>query len=221
MSAFAVLGELLLITAAFSRSVRQSLVLGLWALALLGGFVLFQGVLWWPWWIMLIAFLPWQYIGARATAAGAALPLSRPQRLLPALVVVQQLVASVLAIEARPWFSAYDMYSTSYASLAEYEETRPLTYRVVALDGREPVELPCPALEEADALLLHAAAAGETAPRARLRRLLGGCVAAGPPSRLLALEGDLLIYDWELHELRPRRAVDVIGPVPAEWVLQP
>ena len=56
----AVAVELLVITAAFSRSEWYRMFMGAAAIGLLGGFWLFMGVFWPGWWILLLAFLPWQ-----------------------------------------------------------------------------------------------------------------------------------------------------------------
>lgn len=107
----AVLVEALLITAAFSRSAAYALCLGLAALSLLAGFALFQGVLWWGWWILLTAFLPWQHLRPRlpwrpaAATAAPASGLTPVQRTAAAVLVLQQIVMSVFQVEARPMLS--------------------------------------------------------------------------------------------------------------------
>lgn len=231
MSGAAVLTEALVITAAFSRSEAYRLMLAAGALALLAGFALFQGVLWWGWWMLLIAFLPWQRLhsthhstdhdakarlGPRVDVASA--PLTLAQIMVVAAVIVQQLLASIVHLEARPLISSYDMYSATYASVEEYEEAINLVYRVVVFENGLARDLPECVVDDRGAALVSAAAAGGVDERERVRSLLGPCFEAAPLAEAFALEGDRAVYNRETRRFEWRRGVDVIGPVPADWV---
>jgi hypothetical protein len=225
MSAGALVVESLAITAAFSRSSVYVLALGAGALALLAGFALFQGVLWWGWWILLVAFLPWQHVRVRWPWRRVSTPsmvptfgLPRLQAALVVLVLVQQAVASAFHIEARPMFSAYDMYSATYASIEEFEEAANLVYRVVLFDRSGAHDARECLLSERDAALFVAAHAGDAEARALLRPMLRRCVEREPEIRAVALEGDRAVFNWNARRLEPQRAVDVIGPFAADWL---
>ncbi len=128
--------EALFITHVLFRSQRARLAYGLVALALFGGFYLFQGVFWYAWWVVLLAFLPWEAmanIGRRMLLRAQArrddrrvLPvLPRPESLrtlTPALAVVvallltQQFAVSKADVEQMPFVSNYPMYATTWPS---------------------------------------------------------------------------------------------------------
>ena len=223
MSGAAVLVESILITAAFSRSAVYTLLLGVAALSLLAGFALFQGVLWWGWWILLIAFLPWQRLRlrwpwrSRVPQQAPMLGLTTLQFAVVVLLMIQQVVMSALHVEARPMFSAYDMYSATYASADEFEDAINLVYRVVIVDNNQSRDLPDCLLSDRDAELLPLAAAGGIAARAHLRDVLGPCLGEIQVGAL-ALEGDRRVFDWQEHRFMWKRRIDVIGPVQADWV---
>lgn len=222
MSGAAVLTEALVVTAAFSRSDAYALLLAAGATALLAGFVLFQGVLWWGWWILLIAFLPWHRIRRRSATRveTAASSLSLAQAAIVSAVVVQQVIVSMAHVEARPLLSAYDMYSATYASAQEYEDAINLVYRVVVFEGGEQRELPDCVVDDRAASLVPAAAAGAVAERERLRGVLAPCLEAAPLATAFALEGDREVYNWETRRFEWQRGLDVLGPVPADWLRQ-
>ena len=138
LSLAAVLIEAGIVTAVFAKSVSYRAACGLCSLALLAGFWLFQGVFWPGWWILLLGFLPWQWIrGDRGTAASGG-SLTVIQGALVVALVFQQCYASWTRLEARPFMSAYDMYSTTYASPAAYEAASNLRYRVVGVTDHGP-----------------------------------------------------------------------------------
>jgi hypothetical protein len=218
MSAFAVVVELLLITAAFARSDTYRLMLAAATLTLFGGFAIFQGVLWWSWWILLLAFLPWQRIRADV-GSPATLQTFRPVHVAVVIVVLaQQLVVSATSFEARPLLSAYDMYSATYRTAEEYENATNLVYRVVAYDNGTRRELPSCTVDDRTAAALPAAAAGAPAERARLRALLRRCLQASDAVTAFALEGDREVYNWKERRFEVKRALHIIGPVSADWL---
>lgn len=222
-SSFAVIVETVVITAALSRSASYVFVLGLAALSLLAGFALFQGVFWWGWWILAMSFLPWQYMRwptrGRSPAAQRQGPLGLTwfQTAVAVTLVVQQFLMSYFHVEARPMLSAYDMYSATYANADEFERATNLVYRVTILDGSERLATDC-LLADHDAALLPRAEAGDAGARGRLRYLLSECLPSGRPADAIALEGDRRVYDWQTGQFVWKRALDVLGPAPVDWL---
>jgi hypothetical protein len=139
----AVLVEALVIFGACSRDYRYRMCAGVGTLALLAGIYLFQGLFWPAWWILLLSFLPWHLVGARRAASQEATALRWAPLVVGGILIAQQAVVSGLRLEAGPLFSAYGMYSTSYASPEEFERKSGESFWIVARDAREcPVTLP-------------------------------------------------------------------------------
>jgi len=113
---------------------------GLVGASLLGGFYLFQGVFWLPWWVLLLSLLPWEGIyraglgiAGRATVRASAtdapslrVPLSGGLRVgALALVIVflaQQVVVSGARIEQEPLLTNFPMYSGTWSSEEAFNE---------------------------------------------------------------------------------------------------
>ncbi len=131
MSAAAVAVEAATIVAAFVTLPLLRVALGLAAAGLLTGFYLFQGLLWPAWWILLLGFLPWQWLDRSAPAtAPATRDVPRRWQLLCAIgLALQQVVTSTAEIELEPFGSQYDMYSDTHASPADYDSENPGTVR--------------------------------------------------------------------------------------------
>jgi hypothetical protein len=104
---------------------------GLFGVAIFGGFYVFQGVFWRPWWIILMAFLPWGLIGRHHTRELQTQPfrLGLARALVIVIVVVQQVIASAGQIEIEPFISWYPMYIHTYGSLAKFEEAKRYNFR--------------------------------------------------------------------------------------------
>jgi len=218
LSGAAVATEAVIITAAFSQSVIYAMLCGGGALFLLAGFALFQGVVWPAWWILLIAFIPWQCIGKSTRQIGGDASLSVAQLVVVGMLIVQQLIASGLHLEARPLTSAYDMYSATYGSKEEYEAASNLVYRVVMYDRGEIRDIPDCHVDDRTAALLPAAAAGVLGARERVRGLVGPCATAITSATTLALEGDRRVYNWAEGRFEIRFRVDIIGPFSVDWL---
>src|SRR5439155_851290 len=114
-----------LITACFSRSTWYRACAGACGLAVFAGFYLLQGERWLGWWLLLLGFLPWAAFasvvtGRRSVSVGSAgqgtSGVTIAQAAVIAFVIVQQVMVSAFHREIEPLFSAYDMYSTTYAS---------------------------------------------------------------------------------------------------------
>jgi hypothetical protein len=139
LSLGAVAMEALVIVGVLSRAYVRRLAAGIASFLLLSGFVLFQGVIWPGWWMLLFSFLPWHRV--RATPHAFA-PLTSPApRALPGYaaivvlgLVVQQVIVSALRLEVSPLLSSYDMYSTTYASPADFEDKASDAHWLVAID---------------------------------------------------------------------------------------
>ena len=213
-SLMAVLTEALVITAAFTQSVRIRAAAGIGAAALLSGFALFQGVVWPMWWILLLGFLPWELARTNlaATARPALAAASRAQVVVIVLLILQQLVVAGAGAEVAPLFSTYDMYSATYASRDAYDSTRPTVFRLVDVTDGGQRDLPC-RIDDAFATEFQKLASGEPADRAVLRDRLQQCSAPQGTSRRVALIGDRVRFDWDSGELVTDRAATIVGPV--------
>jgi hypothetical protein len=214
LSAAGVAIELGLIVASFTRSAAIRLALGASAAMLLTGFALFQGVIWPAWWMLLISFLPWQAIRHSQVPAprssGALGPL---QTAMIVAVICAQGIASLASLEVRPVLSAYDMYSTSYATLAEYEASLNLVYRVtVARDGITSDVPQCELDDKAVARISEAASAAEQLTL-ELRRHGGACNALQGHPYAVTLVGDRKLFDFESGRFVWQRGVDRVGPI--------
>ncbi len=147
LSFVAVAVESLVIVAAILGPWPVRLAAACAVLPMFVGFWLFQGVFWPAWWVLLLSFAPWHRVrGVRrhpSTRARGALsevegqpdpPLRwRPvHAAILAAAVAQQIVASTWRLEVPPLFSAYDMYSKTYATPDEYPPTGGTSHWLVA-----------------------------------------------------------------------------------------
>jgi hypothetical protein len=129
--------EALVIAGVLSRAYRYRALAGLGALGLVSGFSLLQGLFWPGWWLLLLSFLPWHLVPSRESprAVPAAPPRPAVVRVIVGFLAVQCAV-SLARLEVSPLISAYDMYATTYASPAEYEQKAGEQYWIVATDDR-------------------------------------------------------------------------------------
>lgn len=222
----AVAVELLVISAAFSRSERYRMLMGGAAVGLLGGFFLFMGVFWPGWWILLLAFLPWQRISqVFGTAAGPAafVPAHRatgPQIAMVVALLGQQVAFSTLRIERSPMFTYYPMYSSTYASSDEFNAAMMPYYRIVVSTDSGSVELSCGApenlIEE-----FRIALQGSNDAAARVWRAVRGCAPNIGAARQVTLEGDQHVFDWERLAFKSTRGAIVLGPLAVNATVPP
>ena len=216
LSLAAVAMEGLVLFGACATGYGYRLAAGIGTLALLVGFALFQGLFWPAWWLLLLAFLPWHLVRLqpdttyerdttykstwRPASAG---PL---QAFVVAAVVLQQGVASALRIEVPPFISAFDMYSSTYASPADYESKAGMSYRIAAsfADGR--MDSCRVTREDADAV------ARRVTPR--LARVLENCFDTAAPSvRAVSVEGIRRKVDWARWRLGDEVRMPLAGPI--------
>lgn len=105
--------------------------------------------------------------------------------------------------------SAYDMYSATYDSDYDYEQSTNLQYQLLVRDGSGDHEIAGCVLDDRSAARLRdAARTGDVRP-AIVRSL---CPSAPAPARVV-LRGDRHVYDWDHARFMWRRGVDVIGPL--------
>jgi hypothetical protein len=193
--------EALVIVGVAAGAYRYRLAAGVGALSLMAGFTLLQGLFWPAWWILLLSFLPWHLvrpanIGALpfTDALSADRPASQP-RLVIVLVLalfVQQGVVSLLRIEGAPVLSTYDMYSTTYASPADYEHNAGQVYWVVGLDRTAQTHRCRITAVDADRL----ARDGRDGDRSLMEEFLRRCVDASIPLREAFVETTRVQVDW-------------------------
>ena len=211
--------EATVVGAAFLKGWRVRAALGTAALGLLIGFALFQGVVWLGWWILLLGFLPWSLRKTDAQPPAPDRGIGIVQALAILLIVAQQIVTTVRHVEIRPMFSTYDMYSTTYASAAEYEAKSNMVYRAVGITAAgKHVPLEDCGMSDNEAVVL--VEAWRQTPRDPSRiAALTSCTAAAPDVVKIVLEGDKRIFDWERGDFYWKRKLSTLGPLeitPAE-----
>jgi len=183
--------EALVILGVLARGYVPRLAAGVAALLLLSGFVFFQGVIWPGWWMLLLSFLPWHRVGAAPPA-----PLARPappayQPIVVLVLIALQTVISLLRVEVSPMLSAYDMYSTTYASPADFEAKASDAHWLVATDDtgrRHQCRL---TRIEAESLTAAPSPDGALPPTLRQR-----CLDPSLRVKTLTVEADRVRVDW-------------------------
>ena len=203
--------ESLVLVGVLAGSYRYRIIAGLASLSLLLGFLLFQGLYWPGWWILLLAFLPWHLVRPNASTSGPVSAGTPPAsswgpasagavrlrpRLAVALVIAvfaQQSVVSLLRLEASPVFSTYDMYSTTYASSADYEHNAGQVFWIVGLDGSDESSRCRISSGEADAIQL----AGASDIRPVATAVVRHCFEPSSPVQRVMVEATRVQVDWE------------------------
>ncbi len=128
VSTLAILAELLLLLTALSKTTLLRLFGGTLGIALLLGFSLMQGVFWPAWWVLLLAFLPWNRIATQLKRTSTAPPISTVSQIptwvsrVLVLLVGIQIAASLSGTEHEPLISNFPMYSHTYSSPASFNE---------------------------------------------------------------------------------------------------
>ena len=193
LSFAAIAVESLVIVGVLARRYVFRLAAGVAALCLLAGFALFQGIVWPGWWVLLLSFLPWHRVGASTAAAAAPAPRMRaryPAAAMLVLIAVQTMV-SLLRLEMSPMLSTYDMYSTTYASPADFEAKATDAHWLVATDDagrRHQCRL---TRVEAEALTSGPASDGALPSELRQR-----CLDPSLRVKTLTVEADRIRVDW-------------------------
>ena len=135
-SCVAVAIEGLVVIHLFFREWFARAIAGMAVLALLGGLYLLQGHFWPLWWVMLLAFVPWDSLGrvvlrtadARALAVQQAIP--KYSIVCVTAIVCVQLFASARRVEVEPFVSDYGMYSWTWPSTDVFDRQITRKYRV-------------------------------------------------------------------------------------------
>ncbi len=213
----AVAVEALVIVGVCSRAYRYRAAAGVAALAILTGFVVFQGIFWPAWWILLLSFLPWHAIrsGGIATQPVSQQPAyarsgPRAAHVVIVLAIVgQQIVASALKAEIDPVISAYDMYSTTYGSPEEYERQSGMTYWLVVLRNDGATES-C-AIDRIAAVRFAEVIRGE-ADRADAAAILETCTRGVGRIDAVSIEGRRRRVDWSRWRLAGETSLLLAGP---------
>jgi hypothetical protein len=212
LSFAAIAVELLVIVGVCSRRYTRRLAAGLAALALLCGFWLFQGLLWYAWWIPLLSFLPWHLVRRGAPRAspvvsGHSRLLQRAQAATIVMLIVQQVIVSTVKIEVDPLMSTYDMYSTTYSSPEDYEAKAGMGYWLIAQfeDGGTDT---CK-FEPSDFERFSTLASDDPAVRDLVTRCLGWAA----PVRTISVEGRRRKVNWSTWRLDGETRLPLAGPI--------
>jgi hypothetical protein len=216
--------ESLVIVGVLARAYRYRLTSGIAALCLVSGFALLQGLFWPGWWILLLSFLPWHLVPGRASGvsqmAQAAPPAGIPpghgsvRPAVPSVVigfVCVQLVVSLLRLEVSPLISTYDMYSTTYASPAEYEQKAADSYWVVGVDDLSNPHRCRVNRTEADAVTATRSIQDSKGPAAQIVRR---CFDPSVKIRSVAVEGSRARVNWAEWRPEPPVRVRLTDPIP-------
>jgi hypothetical protein len=126
LSAGAIITEASLILALLFARPLYRLPFALAGAALLGGFWAFQHEFWYGWWLLFLAFfVPWpstvRLVRREAPPASLNHRLGRWQVAAIVIVAALQAVASWRRVELAPMMSDYPMYSTTFASIDDFE----------------------------------------------------------------------------------------------------
>ncbi len=215
LSAGALAAEAAFILVIFFAGARARAVFGVVGLLLFGGFYLFQGVLWLPWWIVLTAFLPWGLIGRRHGLESVSRPLRFAHAFVVLVVFLQQVIASAWHIEVEPFISPYPMYSNTYRSPADFNDRERGAFRyqryyfeIDTPHGTLDVTARIRALDDAERALHQVIADSKGCPRRRegvVNRRLAAVRTAnraryGTPIDAVRVLHDRRAFDWERGE---------------------
>jgi len=132
-----------------------------------------------------------------ATSSWRALLRPAPVAVVVAFISAQ-FVISLLRLEVSPLVSAYDMYATTYASPAEYEQKAGAQYWLVAADDRGALD-EC-RISRADVDLLATPVSNRPDP-GRVREVLRSCFEPAARYKSLAVEARRMRVDWEAWRL--------------------
>lgn len=132
-SIFAAFGQTFYVYSCFTRSLLIKSAIGLLiAIPFLIGLLLFMGLFWWPWFVLvLLWFLPWakidDFIGGSLAKATEREPGTRQRNLAvctAAVLIFGHAYVVVRGIEFEPLFSNYPMYAVAYPMGSELEKRR-------------------------------------------------------------------------------------------------
>jgi hypothetical protein len=206
------------------------LLAGVAVIAMLAGFWFFQGVFWPGWWVLLLSFAPWHRLAPGPAKAGhyehdahgdevggndrlrtSRLKPSHAQAAFLVFAVSQQIFVSARRIEAPPLFSAYDMYSKTYASPSEYPANGGLSYWLVGTtaDGATPA---CQIGSDEARMF---ATPGDEEHASEVKQMVASCFGSDSPLQSIAIEQRHLKVDWTTGQYLGTsrvRIIDAIAP---------
>jgi hypothetical protein len=206
--------ETLILLAALQRRYVYRFIGGLAALSLLTGFMLFQGLFWPGWWILLLSFLPWHLVAPTPAPAPSWRQGWQPGAVVVLAVIAMQILVSALHVEVSPLLSTYDMYSTTYSSPEEFERKSGDTYWIVATDNDQELHECRITRTEADMF----AGIGIASNRQAAAAIFGRCFDPSIKVQTITIEITRGQVDWEHWRLEPPRHISVTGPIPADVI---
>ena len=204
-----------------SRLYRYRLAAGCAGLSLFFGFYLFHGLFWPLWLMLLLSFLPWHLI--RPVAAPAAFTpdpapsLSASWRLRVAAVLVlafagQQLVVTAWKLDVPPLLSIYDMYSTTYASPADFEYKAGQQFWIVGVDDQARTHECRVSRTQADVVIR---AAAEPVDRLSMTPVLRRCFDQSVRLQRISVDATRVNVEWAQWRLNEPIRTSLVGPIPA------
>jgi hypothetical protein len=148
-SAFAAFGQIAYLWASFTRSATIKAMIGLGiALPFLVGLILFMGLFWWPWVLLVfLLYIPWPQLDRlfQRTSAERAFVDFRWHRRW-AIGAAWVLLVSHLAIvaartHAEPFLSNYDMYATVLPASTDHERQQWVTFKSHGIGHVEEIDI--------------------------------------------------------------------------------
>ena len=211
--------EALFVVSAFLKPGVWRYVFVSTGLLLLIGFYLFHGLLWWTWWLVFLSFaLPWKSIfDAMSLRTGglrrATVRAGTPRNIQPIHVFLIVVVCLHAMFRIPAGFGRFESYSSTYASIAEFERITPLDpldRLWVGYGSRGDVEIEAELAEEAIGRLAN----GEPVP-AHYMDSIYALAQLAPVARdsrkQITLTRQQVTFDWANGRFRPPSSPVVIG----------
>ena len=199
---------------------RWRAVAGVMAAGLLVGFTVMHNALWPAWWTLLLGFAPWHLIARSGETPVPSWPRPALAVVAVAVLATQQLVATARRIEAGPYLSAYDMYSTTWDSPDVFVRANGQPeFRVVATTPGGDVDVGgCVGADAASRAELEASVSEEPGRASALARVQARAVAcarqvSGTRVRVAA---EQRFFDWQ-HGATGWKFKGVVG----DWPVAP
>ena len=203
--------ESVVIVGVLSRAYRYRLAAGIAAMSVLGGFVVLQGLRWPGWWLLLLSFLPWHMVRPAGASDPASSRRAAPRQAMAVIALfVLQVIVSAFRLEVTPLLSTYDMYSTTYASAAEYASKAGLSYWVIAEHADGTSEECRISRDAADTVSRAISGSAQWRPAADV---IGTCFHASAAILNVSVQGRRSAIDWAKWPPAEVVAVPLAGPV--------
>ncbi len=211
--------EALFIVSAFLKPGVWRYVFVSTGLSLLIGFYLFHGLLWWTWWLVFLSFaLPWTSIfDAMSSRTGglrrATVRGGTPRNIQPIHVFLIVVVCLHAMFRIPAGFGRFESYSSTYASIAEFERITPLDpldRLWVGYGSPDAVEIQAELAMETIGRLAH----GEAVPTHymdSIRALTQLAPVARDSRKNITLTKQQVTFDWANGRFHPPGPPVVIG----------